>query len=130
LVSWRLSGLGFRDWHFTVAMYGVRKLSRTMTRLSRSKDSARRRWEDVFDLWWGVSIKYISPFCLWFMLIFSIGLDIKNNYGGYHALWQSLGLLFPAFGMLIFIVAAFLSTEKDPNPEVDRAFEDDSMVSE
>jgi uncharacterized protein YacL len=115
IVSWRLSGLSYKEWHFTVAMYGVRKLSRTMTQLTRAKGAPRQKWEDVFDLWWGVSIKFISPFMLWFLLTFSIGLDLKNNYGGYHVFWQCLGLVFPIMGMLIFIVAAFVCTEKDPN---------------
>ena len=30
-------------------------------------------------------------------------------------------------GMLIFTIAAFVCTKKEPNPEVDKAFEEDTI---
>ena len=127
IISWKLSGLSCKEWHLVVGLYGVRKLSKTMTRLSRSKEdpNTRKKWEDVFDVWWGFSIKYICPFALWFLLSFSIAQDLKTNYGGYHRFWQSIGLLFPFSGIAIFLYSLTFCKQKDPfNPLVDKAFED------
>ena len=133
LISWLISGLSLMDWHHTVGMSGVRKLSKTMTRLSRSTDdpNTRQCWESVFDLWWGISIKYVCPFALWFLLSSSIATDMKESYGKYHGSWQILGLCFPVVGLLIFIYSLAFCTKKDPfNPEVDKAFEDVDQVEE
>jgi len=125
LISWKLSKLSYIEWHNTVAMSGVKKLSHAMTHLSRKDPKGEReRWEYVFDTWWGISIKYICPFLLWILLVSSTGLDLKKNYGGYHVLWQMLGLCIPIIGILIFIVSLFICTKKDPfNPELEKAFD-------
>ena len=35
IASWMISGMTFKEWFHTIAMYGVRKLSRAMTKLSK-----------------------------------------------------------------------------------------------
>ena len=102
-----------------------------MTKLSRSSDdpNTRQRWESVFDLWWGVSIKYFCPFALWFLLSSALKSDMDKRYGNYNVGWQVIGLAFPVIGLLIFIGSLIFCTTKDEfNPEVDAAFDDNAEV--
>ena len=89
IISWLISGLSLMEWHHNIGMAGVRKLSKTMTKLSRSSDdpNTRQRWESVFDLWWGVSIKYFCPFALWFLLSSALKSDMDKRYGNYNVGW-------------------------------------------
>lgn len=115
IVSWLLSGLSYKKWHEEVGLYGALRLSRTMTSLSKEKDDKTRHWwETLFDLWFSISLKYITPTMLVFLLASKFVSNIKDAYGGYHAGWQVLGLLFPAVGLALFILCIFICTEKDP----------------
>jgi hypothetical protein len=87
VISFFLSGLSFGEWKSNIACYGVRKLSRSMTKLSRNPGEPRRCWETVFEHWWGFSIKYFVPYALMFLLTFSLNNDLRNAYGGYHIFW-------------------------------------------
>jgi hypothetical protein len=52
---------------------GVRKLSRGMTKLSKTAgDTQTYWWETAFEHWWGFSIKYFVPFALAFLLCNSL----------------------------------------------------------
>jgi len=87
VISFFLSGLSFGEWKSNIACYGVRKLSRSMTKLSRNPGEPRRCWETVFEHWWGFSIKYFVPYALMFLLTFSLNNDLRNAYGDYHIFW-------------------------------------------
>jgi SNF family Na+-dependent transporter len=105
-LSWYLSGMTWKEWKSNIAFYGVRKLSRSMTRLSKeSGDKKSYWWEAVFEYWWGFSIKYWIPFALNFLLFFSLKGDLDTPYGGYHAFWQVMGFITPIIGILIFIIS-------------------------
>ena len=88
VVSFLVSGLSFAEWKSNVMFYGVRKLARSMTKLSKEKgDNKTYTWEIVFEYWWGFSIKYWVPFALMFLIFFSLKNDLDVAYGGYHIFW-------------------------------------------
>lgn len=87
-ISFFISGLSFKEWKSNVMFYGVRKLSRAMTKLSKDKgDNKTYVWEIIFEHWWGFSIKYWVPFALNWLLFFSLKNDLDEKYGGYHMFW-------------------------------------------
>lgn len=59
-------------------------------------------WEPYYVFYFAVCIKYIIPFALWFLLLFSIQSDIDNGYGGYSWHWQLAGLVVPISGIITF----------------------------
>jgi len=126
IVSFFVSRLTFREWKSNVMFYGVRKLSRAMTKLSKNKgDDKIHWWEPVFEYWWGFSIKYFVPFALNFLIFFSLNNDLNDKYGGYHMFWQVCGFCFPIAGLLVFILSFILCNEPEPfDHDVDAAFDD------
>lgn len=130
LASYLVCGEPFQDWKSNVAFYGVRKLSRSMTKLSKAEGETRTMWwEPVFEYWWGFSIKYFVPWALTFLVFFSLYNDTESPYGEYHIFWQVCGFMFPIAGLLVFILSFFICKEPEPfDHDVDAAFrEDDHM---
>lgn len=127
IASFCLSGLKFKDWYSRCLLYGVRKLSRAMTKLSKTPGQTHRSWwEPIFEFWWGMSIKYFVPFAVWFLMMFSLKADTDSAYGGYHNFWQVMGWLYPLGGFIAFIIPVFFP----PAPmvfdkEMNAAFEEE-----
>ena len=130
LVSVSVSGLGFKQWHKTIAMGGVRKLARYLTKLSKEVgNNTQEWWEDPFEMYWGFTIKYWCPFAIFQLFMFSFLKDTESPYGGYHVFWQWMGYVYPAGGFLAFIIPVFTCTEKDPlNDLEDTAFDENDRV--
>jgi len=115
-VSFFVSKVSFGEWLSAVAFTGVRKLSRTMSKLSKKQgDTKQYWWENVFEIWWNFSIKYFVPFALSFLLFNSLKNDIENPYGEYHILWQCVGFVFPIAGLLVFFISLFACKEVEEN---------------
>lgn len=127
LVSYFVTGVSGRDFRSNVLFYGVRKLSRSMTKLSKSAgDTELKWWEPVFEYWWGFSIKYFVPWALSFLVFFSLYNDTKTPYLDHHIFWQVTGFMFPIAGLLVFILSFFICTEEEPfDHDVDAAFNED-----
>lgn len=126
VISFAISGLSLGNWFKFVSLYGVRRLARTMTKLSRKEQGTREMWENVFDIWWCVSIKYFVPFALWFLLSYSLSKDLERRYGDYHVFWQWMGLVYPILGLIAFLISFIVCTEKDPfTPDLECAFTSD-----
>jgi len=125
-ISFFLSGLKFGDWYSKCLLYGVRKLSRAMTKLSKVQGETKRFWwEPIFEFWWGMSIKYFVPFALWFLMMFSLKADLDNPYGNYHWFWQLMGWLYPLGGFIAFIIPVFFPpSEMVFGKEVDQMFDE------
>lgn len=98
-----------------------------MTKLSKtSGQTGRSWWEPIFEFWWGFSIKYVVPFALTMLLLFSFKADITNPYGGYHAVWQTIGWIIPGLGFIAFIIPVFNPPGPEPfSHDVDAAFKED-----
>ena len=83
-------------------------------------------WENFFVIWWCFSIKYFVPFALWFLLSYSLSIDLERRYGNYHVFWQWMGLVYPILGLLAFLISFIVCTEKDPfTPDLECAFTSD-----
>lgn len=131
IVSLCMSKLSFREWYSQIALAGVRKIARSMTKLSKQPGQPRRWWEGIFESWWGLSVKYFIPWALWWLLIMSARNDLTKPYGGYHNFWQWIGFLFPLAGLLSFFIPLIVCTRReDFGPEVDEAFEEEVRVKE
>jgi len=126
IVSFIVSKLSFKEWRSNVMFYGVRKLSRAMTKLSKNEgDNETHLWETLFEYWWGFSIKYFVPFALNFLIFFSLHNDLNVAYGDYHMFWQVLGFCFPISGLLIFVISFFACNTPEPfDHDVDMAFDE------
>ena len=124
--SWLSSGLAFKTWLSNIGFYGVRKLSRAMTKLSKKPgDNEFHCWEAVFEYWWGFSIKYFVPFALLFLIFYSLKADLDEPYGDYHIFWQVLGFIFPISGLLVFGISFVACKEPEPfDHDVDAAFDE------
>lgn len=130
IVSFFVSRLTFREWKSNVMFYGVRKLSRAMTKLSKNKgDDKIHWWEPVFEYWWGFSIKYFVPYALLFLIFYSLHADLNKAYQGYHMFWQVMGFLFPISGLLVFGISFFACKEPEPfDHDVDAAFDENDRA--
>ena len=129
-VSWAISKLSFKQWLSNIAFYGVRKLSRSMTKLSKKPgDNQYHCWEGVFEYWWGFSIKYFVPYALLFLIFYSLHADLNTAYGDYHIFWQIMGFLFPISGLLVFGISFFACKEPEPfDHDVDAAFDENDRA--
>ena len=127
--SFFMSKLTFWEWKSNVAFYGVRKLSRAMTKLSKEKgDTKRHVWEILFENWWGFSIKYFVPWALNFLIFYSLHQDLNTAYGDYHMFWQVLGFCFPISGLLVFGISFCVCKEPEPfDHDVDAAFDENDI---
>lgn len=134
LFVWAISffsyGGKFGDWYSNVFLYGVRKISRSMTKLSKTAgQTGRSWWEPIFEFWWGFSIKYVVPFALTMLLLFSFKADIESPYSGYHWVWQTVGWIIPGLGFIAFIIPVFNPPGPEPfDHDVDAAFKEDDYT--
>jgi len=96
------------DWYSSVVMCGVRRIGYSMSKLGRDNygpDKGNEKWyEQYFVFYWCITIKYLIPAALWFILLYVIKKDIKELYGGYKLYWQIIGLIVPITGLVAFLV--------------------------
>ena len=71
LVSKIKSGMPFNSWYHEVVLQGVDKLSMSITSLSNA-DGSRSFWMLPFESYFGISIKFINPACLFFILMHNL----------------------------------------------------------
>ena len=121
-ISFFISGVSFKDWLSNVVYCGVRKLARSMTKLSKEKGETKRLWwERPFEYWWGFSIKYFIPCVLWVLLVGVVKTDVDKPYGGYAAHWQAVGLVVPLLGLIGFLLHICLWVTEEPLSEAEFA---------
>lgn len=67
-------------------------------------------------MYWCLTVKYINPMLLYFILISILKSDLAKPYGNYAAYWQAIGWAIPIVGILIFIISIFsFSGEQELN---------------
>ncbi len=92
-VSFKKSGKTYAEYNQFVAMCGVRRLSKAITRLMYTENDteAQRKRKDkmalVFEYWWGISIKYLIPAALVWVMVLGLKGDIDSPYEGYEMEW-------------------------------------------
>jgi len=109
-----LSKLSWGDYYEKVAMNGVHRFARGISLKQGEQPSKKSK---AFDIWFGISIKYVIPACLVWMLMMSIKYMGEVGKDGYEVAgfkWQFVGMIFPILGLFSFFVPMLkpTSTEK------------------
>lgn len=118
-LSWKASGLKYQEFNQFVAMAGVRRLAKAITRLMYTENDteAQKKRKDklamIFEYWWGVSIKYLIPASLVWVMILGLKGDIDSPYEGYEMEWQVIGFMFPVVNFFFFLIPIFTCTKQD-----------------
>jgi hypothetical protein len=96
----------YDDWYDNVCMVGVKRIGYSISKLARLEQEDPTQmlwWEPFFVFYFGFCTKYLIPFGLWFLLLFSIQDDVDDPYGGYSWRWQLAGLVVPIIGVIVFV---------------------------
>jgi len=99
------------DWLNEIVFCGVKKVSYTITRLSRKPEewNVVQTWEHFWFGYWAVMIKYINPSALTFLIVYLIKSDSDSPYGGYEKKWQLYGAIVPLLGFISFAFGMFFN---------------------
>jgi len=126
------------NWYCDIVMCGVRRIGYSMSKLGRENegdDAGKEQWyEKYFVFYWCVTIKYLIPCVLWFILLYVIkkdwtttktvnGKKVAKYYGDYKLYWQIIGLLVPLSGMIAFVVNLCCCVTEEPLDEIEFSFE-------
>ena len=114
VVAWKMSGLPFGEFYQKLMLCGVGRIAKSITKLS-NKENRREKWMPFFESYWGLTIKYIIPAGLVWMLMMSIRYRITEGHKKIEELWNYIGMIFPIAGFLLFIIPVFkpMGTKKD-----------------
>merc|ERR1712048_1202214 len=115
------------EWYNDIVMCGVRRIGWSLSKLGRDNEgphAGEENWyEKYFVFYWCITIKYIIPFVLWFILLYVIKKDVTKPYGGYKLYWQLIGLCVPLIGLIAFFVNICCCVVEEPLDEVEFSFE-------
>ena len=126
-ISYLVSGLSLHQWYCKVLFCGVRRLGYSISMLGRDDMQSMGWWEKYFVFYWGVSVQYVSPALLWFMLVMNLKTDIDSGgYGDYSLALTIFGFLVPAVGLFIILISMCVMVYEFPVHE--KLFEDSVMV--
>jgi hypothetical protein len=120
LVSFLLKkDLTCEEWTKEVLFYGAYELASMVASRSDENTSKKTKWwTNIFIAWWGFSIKYFIPWCLWTLMMWNFKADMTmdvngKGYGGYHVFWQIMGFVYPFIGLLCFFIPICIVTTKE-----------------
>jgi SNF family Na+-dependent transporter len=116
IYTWKISGMSFGTYYETILMCGVYRIGQSITKLSNN--GQRSKWMGVFEAWWGLSIKFVIPVALTWMLFMSIKFMMEDGKDAYEVndfKWYFVGMLFPIVGLIVMCVPAFkpIQSEED-----------------
>lgn len=104
-------------------MCGVRKIGWSMSKLGRDNEGERagvENWyEKYFVFYWCITIKYLIPMVLWFILLYVIKKDLTVPYGKYKLYWQLIGLCVPVLGLVAFLINIWCCVYQEDLDEVE-----------
>lgn len=78
--------------------------------MGRVNKAQMQWWEPAFCLYWCLTIKFINPMLLYFILMSIFKTDLATPYGAYAGYWQAIGWAIPIIGILVFIISIFAFT--------------------
>ena len=107
LMSWRYSEMSWASWYHEILFCGVDKLSMSITSLS-NEDGSRSWWMLYFEFWFGMTIKFIAPAILSWMLLSNIKGDIKSEYGSYGGEMLAFGSIYLFICLLVIVIPLFI----------------------
>lgn len=104
-------------WYNDIVMCGVRRIGYSMSKLGRDNEGdeagVEKWYEKYFVFYWCITIKYLIPMVLWFILLYVIKKDLIKPYGGYALHWQIVGLLVPLIGLAAFLINIWCCVEQE-----------------
>jgi len=106
LVAKLANGVDFITWYYEVFLYGARPISLKM--LSLAETPYHKVSASIFELWWCVSIKYVFPWAMYWLLVMTVQADVVKPYEGYNVGWQVIGAIIPVIGLILFLVPIFV----------------------
>lgn len=112
----------FNDWYDNVAMCSVKRIGFSMSKLARLEEddpTQKLWWENGFVAYFGITVKYLNPFILWFVLLYSIIGNMSSPYGGYAWYWQTAGLMCFWIGLVVFLFFTCFCIEEVKLDEVE-----------
>ena len=111
LVSYKVSGMAFDSWYHEVVMCGVDKLSMSITSLSiPGKPEERTWWMPLFEAYFGITIKFVNPACLTWMLCDNLANDLDSPYADQPLEMQLFSSVFIFLALLIIVAPMFMCT--------------------
>ena len=105
--SFKVSEMPFSIWYHDILMCGVEKLSMSITSLSYDNPAKRSWWMPIFELYFGITIKFLNPAVLLLMLIENIFNDISTSYGGQSRHMQMFSSIFVYLALLLIFGGVF-----------------------
>jgi len=108
-----------QSWYEEVFLYGAHELAMEVCERHNELrivggEPSKVWWKQPFIFWWGFSIKYFIPWALYQLMMWNFKADLTfdpstgRSYGNYHVFWQIMGFVFPAIGLVLFIVPIFV----------------------
>jgi hypothetical protein len=139
IIAWVVSflikpaGMSPSDWCKKICFYGAYDLALKVAKKhdENSSDGQHQWWYNIFIAWWGFSIKYFIPWCLWSLMMWNFKADISANEDGivgyeqYHVFWQIMGFVFPAIGLACFFIPMCICGESTADADLVKAMNDE-----
>jgi SNF family Na+-dependent transporter len=110
----------FNSFYHEIIYCGVDKLSMSITSLSdveikNKKEIIHRHWwMGPFETWFGLSLKYINPACLWFIFCHNLYQDFTSPYADQELRMHLFAMFYVVVALIIIIVPMFLCTWTEP----------------
>jgi len=101
-VSFKVSGMPLRSWYHEIVLCGVDKVSMSITALS-NPGGTRSWWMIPFEAYFGITIKFVTPVILIWLIFENLYQDLMSPYAEQPAdmqMYSSIVVLFTI--MLIF----------------------------
>ena len=97
----------FNSWYHEIVLQGVDKLSMSITSLS-NPDGSRSFWMLPFESYFGVSIKFINPACLFFILMHNLEKDINYPYNDQDYRMYMFSTIYVFIALMIIVIPMFV----------------------
>lgn len=106
VVSYKVSKMSMSSFYHEIILQGVDKLSMSITCLSHPK-AKRSSWMLPFETYFGITIKYVNPACLLFILCNNLKEDLSSPYNDQPARMYIFATIPLFLSVLIVIVPIF-----------------------
>lgn len=116
-IAFGMAKLPWAEFYQEVLMSGVRTIGYACSQMGRKNKQEMQWWEPAFVLYWCLTIKFINPMLLYFIIMSIFKADLAKPYGKYAGYWQAVGWAIPIIGLLIFVISiwAFGNGEQELN---------------
>ena len=106
-ISKYVSGMKFNIWYHDIMLCGVDKLSMSITSLTHENPFRRSWWMPIFEIYFGLTIKYINPPIFLYIIINNLFADLSEPYAGQSMQMQMFSTIFLFISLLVIVFAFF-----------------------